>query len=116
MIAKASVKYLKGSAQKARLVADMIRGKSVEEAVSILHYCRKTVARDVEKLLHSAVANAEQNPDLHDVDNLFVSRIAVDQGPSMKRIRPRAMGRAFRILHRTSHITIHLDERLEGEA
>ena len=100
MIAKASIKYRRGSAQKARLVADMIRGKRVEEALSILRFSQKTAARDMAKLLNAAVANAEQNPELRDVDNLFISRITVDVGPSMKRIQPRAMGRAFRIIKR----------------
>jgi len=116
MIAKASIKYRKGSAQKARLVADMIRGKGVEEALSILKFSRKSAARDMFKLLSSAVANAEQNPELRDVDNLFISRITVDGGPMMKRIQARAMGRAFRILKRSSHISLQLEEKLEANA
>jgi len=116
MIAKASIRYRRGSAQKARLVADMIRGKRVEEALSILQFSRKFVARDLAKLLNSAVANAEQNPELRDVDNLFISRITVDEGPMMKRIQPRAMGRAFRILKRSSHICLQLEEKRETGA
>lgn len=116
MIAKASMKYRKGSAQKARLVADMIRGKRVEEAMTILRLSRKTAARDMTRLLNSAVANAEQNPELRDVDNLFISRITVDGGPVMKRIQPRAMGRAFRIIKRTSHISLQLEEKRETGA
>ncbi len=116
MIAKASMKYRKGSAQKARLVADMMRGKRVEEALSILKFSRKSAADDMLKLLNSAVANAEQNPELRDVDNLYISRITVDGGPMMKRIQPRAMGRAFRILKRSSHINLQLDEKREVSA
>jgi large subunit ribosomal protein L22 len=116
MIAKASMNYRKGSAQKTRLVADMIRGKRVEEALSILKFSRKLAARDIYKLLNSAVANAEQNPELRDVDNLFISRITVDGGPMMKRIQPRAMGRAFRILKRSCHIDVQLDEKLDSDA
>lgn len=116
MIAKASMKFRKGSAQKARLVADMIRGKRVEEALSILKFSRKSAAKDIFKLLGSAVANAEQNPELRDVDNLFIARITVDGGPMMKRIQPRAMGRAFQILKRSSHISLQLEEKLEADA
>jgi large subunit ribosomal protein L22 len=116
MIAKASMRHRKGAAQKARLVADMIRGKRVEEALSILRFSRKYAARDIARLLNSAVANAEQNPELRDVDNLYISRITVDGGPMMKRIQPRAMGRAFRILKRSSHINLQLDEKREVDA
>lgn len=116
MIAKASLNYKKGSAQKTRLVVDMIRGKRVEAALSILKFSSKYAARDILKLLNSAVANAEQNPELRDVDNLFISRVTVDEGPMMKRIQPRAMGRAFRILKRSCHINLQLDEKLEADA
>ena len=116
MIAKASLRHRKGSAQKARLVADMIRGKRVEEALSILKFSSKSAAEDMLKLLNSAVANAEQNPELRDVDNLYISRITVDGGPMMKRIQARAMGRAFRILKRSSHINLQLDEKREVSA
>lgn len=93
------------SAQKARLVADQIRGKSVEEASQILEFSNKKAARLVKKVLDSAIANAEHNDGL-DVDDLVVSTVFVDEGPTMKRIRPRAKGRADRILKRSCHITV----------
>lgn len=93
------------SAQKGRLVADLIRGKSVEEALDILTFSPKKGARIVKKLLESAVANAEHN-DGADIDELKVSTIYVDEGMTMKRIRPRAKGRADRIFKRTCHITV----------
>ncbi len=93
------------SAQKGRLVADLIRGKSVEEALDILTFSPKKGARIVKKLLESAVANAEHN-DGADIDELKVSTIFVDEGMTMKRIRPRAKGRADRIFKRTCHITV----------
>ncbi len=110
MEAKARAKFIRISPQKARLVADMIRGKHVEEAVTTLRFTPKKGARILRKVLESAIANATQN-DTIDVDNLFVKTIFVDGGPMLKRIRPRAMGRATKILKRTSHITIVLDEQ-----
>jgi len=93
------------SAQKARLVADQIRGKSVDEALNILAFSTKKGADLVKKVLESAIANAEHNEGA-DVDDLRVSAVFVDEGMTMKRIRPRAKGRADRILKRTSHITV----------
>ena len=93
------------SAQKARLVADQIRGKSVEEALQILEFSTKKAAHLMKKVLDSAIANAEHNDGL-DVDDLHVSTVFVDEGPTMKRIRPRAKGRADRIFKRTCHITV----------
>jgi large subunit ribosomal protein L22 len=93
------------SAQKARLVADQIRGKGVEEALNILSFSTKKGARLVKKVLDSAIANAEHNDGL-DVDDLRVSTVFVDEGPTMKRIKPRAKGRADRISKRTCHITV----------
>lgn len=93
------------SAQKARLVADQIRGKGVEEALEILTFSTKKAATLVKKVLESAIANAEHNDGL-DVDDLRVSTVFVDEGPTMKRIRPRAKGRADRIMKRTCHITV----------
>lgn len=93
------------SAQKARLVADQIRGKGVEEALEILTFSTKKAATLVKKVLESAIANAEHNDGL-DVDDLRVSTVYVDEGPTMKRIRPRAKGRADRIMKRTCHITV----------
>lgn len=97
------------SAQKARLVADQIRGKSIEEALDILTFSTKKGAAIVKKVLESAIANAEHNEGA-DVDELKVSTIFVDEGLTMKRIRPRAKGRADRILKRTCHITVKVAE------
>ena len=101
----ARLKGAKISAQKARLVADQIRGKKVGEAVDILSFSTKKGAHLMKKLLESAIANAEHNEGA-DVDDLKISKIHVDEGLTMKRIRPRAKGRADRILKRTCHITL----------
>jgi|TARA_R110000850_G_scaffold58834_8_gene136344 large subunit ribosomal protein L22 len=93
------------SAQKARLVADQIRGKGVEEALEVLTFSTKKAATLIKKVLESAIANAEHNDGL-DVDDLRISTIFVDEGATMKRIRPRAKGRADRIMKRTCHITV----------
>ncbi|ETN91876.1 50S ribosomal protein L22 [Gammaproteobacteria bacterium MOLA455] len=98
------------SAQKARLVADQIRGKSVESALDILQFSSKKGADIIKKVLESAIANAEHN-DGADVDELRVSTIFVDEGMTMKRIRPRAKGRADRILKRSCHITVKVAEK-----
>lgn len=112
MEVKARLRYLQGSPQKVRLVADLIRGKGVEEAASILKLTNKAAARPLEKLLRSAVANAEHREEqAPDLDKLFVKEVFVDGGPVLKRLRPAPMGRAFRVLKRQSHITIKLDTR-----
>ncbi len=112
--ARATARYVKTSAQKAKLVLDLIRGRDVNYALSTLHFARKRVARDIEKVLRSAVANAQQKEGASgDVDRLYVSSCYADQGPTQKRIRPRAMGRAFRILKRTTHLTVMVREHLE---
>jgi large subunit ribosomal protein L22 len=105
--AKARLRYSRTSAQKARLVTELIRGKTVEEALGILQGTKKAVSRDVEKLLRSAMANAEHS-EVKDVESLYVSKVYVDGGPTLKRVRARAMGRAFRILKRMCHISIEL--------
>lgn len=97
------------SAQKARLVADQIRGKKAEEALNILEFSPKKAARIIKKVLESAIANAENN-DGADIDELKVSTIFVDEGITLKRIRPRAKGRADRIDKRTCHITVKVSE------
>ena len=102
---------MRTSARKARLVADTIRGRSVPEARTVLAFTPKAAARDVEKVLRSAVANAEANHGL-DGDELVISTIVVDEGPTLKRWRPRARGRVDRIFKRTCHITIKL---VQGE-
>ena len=107
---KASAKYIRISPRKARLVVDLIRGRDVADAQQILDYSPKAAARVVGKILNSAIANAEHNNKL-DPDELYVCRAYVDEGPTLKRFRPRAMGRATRINKRTSHITLVLDER-----
>ncbi len=109
MEARAIAKYLRISPQKTRLVADVVRHKSVGDALQILSVMPKKGAMRIKKVLESALANADQNPNI-DVDMLYIKKITVDQGPQLKRIRPRAMGRAYRIRHRFSHITIVLDE------
>ncbi|OOR98066.1 50S ribosomal protein L22 [Haemophilus paracuniculus] len=103
-------RYARTSAQKARLVADLIRGKKVAAALEILTFTNKKAAALVKKVLESAIANAEHN-DGADVDDLKVTKIFVDEGPSMKRVMPRAKGRADRILKRTSHITVVVSDR-----
>jgi len=109
METKAVAKYIRISPQKARLVADVIRGKDVETAITTLRFMPKKAARILRKVLESAVANAEQTETI-DVDTLYVKEIQINGGPMLKRFRPRAMGRATRILKRTSHITVVVDE------
>lgn len=107
MEAVAILRFARVSPQKARLVADLIRGKGVEEALDLLNYSNKKSGVLIKKVLDSAIANAENNLGL-DIDELKVSTVFVDVGPTMKRIRARARGRADRIIKRTSHITIKL--------
>ena len=109
MIARARLQYLGTSAQKTRLVIDQIRGKNVDEAISILHYSPKRVSGMLEKLVKSAVANAQQKDPKLDVDDLVVSRAFVDEAPPLKRVRHRSMGRVYRILKRACHVTIDVD-------
>lgn len=110
MEAKAIYRNARSSAQKARLVADQVRGMPVEKALNLLKFSPRKAAKIIYKVLESAVANAENNFSL-DVESLVVSRIMVDEGPSMKRIMPRAKGRADRIVKRTSHISVYVAER-----
>jgi large subunit ribosomal protein L22 len=109
--AKAVARFVRVPAQKARLVVDLIRGKDVNSALVQVQVAKRQAARIVEKVLRSAMANATQNHGVRDVDRLVVAEAFVDEGPSMKRIQPRAMGRAFRVRKRTSQITIVLQER-----
>ncbi|HET7697770.1 MAG TPA: 50S ribosomal protein L22 [Vicinamibacterales bacterium] len=110
--AHATAKYVRTSAQKAGLVLDLIRGRDVNHALATLRFARKGVARDIEKVLRSAIANA-QNKDgfAGDVDRLFVAACFANQGPSQKRIRPAPMGRAFRVVKRTAHLTVKVAEK-----
>lgn len=113
MEARAVARYVRVSPRKARLVVDLIRGKSVEEAATILRFTPRAAAEVVEKVLLSAVANAEKNLKIKR-DDLYVSTVFVNEGPTLKRIRPRAMGRAFRVDKRTSHITVVVKQREEA--
>ena len=114
VIAAASAKYVRTSAQKAGLVLDLIRGKDVNLALAALQFSRKSVARDVAKVLRSAVANAQQQEGVGgDVARLFVSTCHANNGPSAKRVRPAPMGRAFRIVKRTTHLTVEVTERAQ---
>jgi ribosomal protein L22 len=106
-VVRARARYVRSSARKARLVCDHIRGKSVAEARALLRYTPRAVAQDWSKLLESAVANAEHNHELVE-DDLVVKEAYADEGPTLKRFRPRAMGRATRIRKRTAHLTITL--------
>jgi len=107
---KAVAKYVRIAPRKVRVVMDLIRGKNVAEAFAILKFTPKAGADVVEKVLRSAVANAENNFDM-DVDKLYVKTAFVDQGPTLKRIHPRSRGQAFKILKRTSHVTVIVYEK-----
>jgi large subunit ribosomal protein L22 len=112
MAGQATSKYIRTSAQKAGLVLDQIRGADVARALATLRFSRKIIARDIEKTLRSAIANAQQKPEFGgDVDRLYVTRCFANQGPSMKRIRPAPMGRAFRVVKRMAHLTVEVAER-----
>ncbi|HHY59868.1 MAG TPA: 50S ribosomal protein L22 [Clostridia bacterium] len=110
MEAKAVAKYIRISPYKVRQVVNLIRGKDVNEALAILRFLPKRAATPVAKCLKSAIANAEHNYNM-DVDNLYVAKIFVDQGPTLKRYKPRAFGRADMIRRRTSHITVVVKEK-----
>ncbi len=112
MEVKAVAKYVRISPRKVRLVIGLVRGKRVDESLNILQFTPKRAAHIVRKLIKSAIANAEQKPDV-DIDNLYIKYIYADEGPTLKRYRARALGRAVRIRRRTSHITVVLDEILE---
>jgi large subunit ribosomal protein L22 len=112
----ATSKYIRTSAQKAGLVMDLIRGKRAAEAIAILRFTKKAIAKDIEKTLRSAIANAvlvaERNEKRRlDEDDLFVSACYANQGPSQKRVRPAPMGRAYRVIKRTTHLTVKVAEK-----
>ncbi len=112
--AQATARYVRTSAQKAGLVLALIRGKDVNRALATLKYTRKGIAEDIAKVLRSAIANAQNKDGFSgDVDRLFVSACYANQGPSQKRVRPAPMGRAFRVLKRTAHLTVAVAERPE---
>ncbi|MGA1869065.1 MAG: 50S ribosomal protein L22 [bacterium] len=107
---KASGKYLRTTHTKARPVVNLIRGKKVEEALNILKFINTKPARFIEKILKSAIANAEENKKIDDIDTLYIKEIFVNNGPTAKRFMPRARGRACKILKRSSHIKLALDQ------
>ena len=110
--AHATARFVRTSAQKAGLVMDLIRGRDVNHALATLKFARKSIAKDIEKVLRSAIANAQNKDGFGgDVDRLFVSACYANQGPSQKRIRPAPMGRAFRVVKRTAHLTVRVSER-----
>ena len=112
--AVATSRYIRTSAQKAGLVLALIRGKDVNRALATLQFARKSVAEDIAKCLRSAIANAQNKDGFSgDVDRLYVSACFANQGPSQKRVRPAPMGRAFRVLKRTAHLTVRVSERPE---
>jgi large subunit ribosomal protein L22 len=113
-LAKAEARYMHVSAQKARLVIDLIRGQQAGDAINILKGVNKRIAPAVEKVLRSAIANAENKSEEVDVDKLFVTEAYVNEGPRQKRIRPAPMGRAYRYQRRTSHIVLKVGERAEA--
>jgi large subunit ribosomal protein L22 len=112
----ARARYVRVSARKARLVLDQIRGKPVSEALATLRFTPRAAARLIEKVLRSAVANAENNHQVRNLDDLHVVGAIADGGPSMKRVSPRAMGRAFFIRHQTSHLTIAVSDEVDAGA
>ena len=110
--AQATARGVRTSAQKAGLVLDLIRGKNVNQALATLQFTRKTIARDIAKVLRSAVANAQQKDGFSgDIERLFVAECYAGQGPSLKRVRPAPMGRAFRVVKRTAHLTVKVAEK-----
>jgi len=109
---KATSKYVRTSAQKAGLVCELIRGKNVNQALATLQFTRKTIARELAKVLRSAVANLQQQDGFSgDIDRLYVAACYANQGQSMKRVRPAPMGRAFRVVKRSAHLTVRVAER-----
>jgi len=114
MRSRATARYVRVSSRKAGIVLEQIRGKSVGEALAILDYTPRAAARLISKVLRSAVANAEHNHQVRNLDTLRVVEAVADGGPSLKRVQPRAMGRAFFIRHRTSHLTVSVSDELNG--
>lgn len=115
VLSKCEARYVRISAQKARLVIDMIRGQQAGDAINMLSAVNKRIAPAVEKIIRSAIANAENKSREIDVDRLFVTEAYVNEGPRQKRIRPAPMGRAYRYQRRTSHIVVKLGERAAAE-
>jgi len=111
IVSTATVRHLRGSAQKARLVVDLIRGRKANDALVTLRSVNKRIAPAVEKVLHSAIANAQNKNEDVDVDNLIVSEAYVNEGPRQRRVRPAPMGRAYRYIRRTAHIVVKVAEK-----
>ena len=110
--AQATARGVRTSAQKAGLVCELIRGKNVNQALATLQFTPKTIARDLAKVLRSAVANVQQKDGFSgDIDRLYVAEVFANQGMSMKRVRPAPMGRAYRVIKRTTHITVQVAEK-----
>ena len=110
--AQATARGIRTSAQKAGLVCELIRGKNVNQALATLQFTRKTIARELAKVLRSAVANVQQDDAFSgDIDRLYVAAAYANQGPSMKRVRPAPMGRAYRVVKRSAHLTVRVAER-----
>lgn len=109
MVSTAKLSYVRMSSSKIRLVANLVKGKQLEDALTTLRFSNKKAAKLIDKVVRSAMANAERTKEI-DVDNLVLSNIKVEQGPTLKRFLPRAMGRATKIRHRTSHIIVTLEE------
>ena len=109
--AKAEARHIRVSAQKARLVVDLIRGRRANDAIIVLRSVNKRIAPAVEKVLHSAIANAQNQDENVDVDNLYVAEAYVNEGPRQKRIRPAPMGRAYRYVRRSAHIVVKVAEK-----
>jgi large subunit ribosomal protein L22 len=115
MLVKAEARYVRTSPQKVRLVVDMIRGQKAGTAINILRATNKRIAPMIEKVLRSAIANAENRSNDVDVDQLFVTEAYVNEGPRMKRIRPAPMGRAYRYQRRMAHIVVKVGDKSTGE-
>ncbi|MBI4562440.1 MAG: 50S ribosomal protein L22, partial [Candidatus Rokubacteria bacterium] len=116
MQTRAVARFVRVSPRKARLVLRELQGKPVGEALALLQYMPRAAARLVEKALRSAIANAEHNHQVRNLDDLRIVRAVADGGPTMKRVQPRAMGRAFSIRHRTSHLTVVLSDEVSRRA
>jgi len=114
MEATATLRYLKAAPQKVRLVADLVRGKKVNEALNILRFTKKSCAKDLEKLVRSAASNAENKEANLDADELVVSKIYVNEGPREKRMLPAPMGRAYRTQSRQAHVTVHVSDDVKA--
>src|ERR1051326_1898447 len=114
MEATATLRYLKASPQKVRLIVDLVRGKKVDEALNILRFTKKTAARDLEKLVRSAVANAENKDTNVDADELVVSKIYVNEGPREQRGQRARRGRAYRVQKRKAHVTVHVSDEVKA--